>query len=114
MTTLLVANRGEIALRVFRTARRMGMRTVAVYSDADAASDEAMPAAARRIGYPVLVKPAAGGGGKGMAVVTGEPDLSATLASSRRIAMAAFDDDRLLLERYLAHPRHIEVQVIAD
>ncbi len=213
--TLLVANRGEIALRVFRTARRMGMRCVAVHSDADAGapfvraadtalrigpapatesylnieaileaarstgaelihpgygflaedarfaqacadagltfvgpppgvlramgdkaagkliaeaagvgvlsgyagedqSDETFVREAELIGYPVLVKPAAGGGGKGMAVVRDPGDLASALASARRIASAAFGSDRLLLERYLDRPRHIEVQVIAD
>jgi len=215
MTTVLVANRGEIAVRVFRTAKRMGMRAVAVYSDADALaphvraadtairlgpapaadsylrrdriieaarqagaelihpgygflaedarfaraceeaglvfvgppskvlaevgdkvavrriaadagvpmlpaydgedqSDEALVGAARTIGYPLLIKPAGGGGGKGMTVVEREGDLVAALSSSRRVARAAFDDDRLLLEHYLASPRHIEVQVMAD
>ncbi len=214
-STLLVANRGEIALRIFRTAERLGMRTVAVYSDADAGaphvraadvrkrigpalasesylrrdrilqaaresgaelvhpgygflaeddrfakdcedfgftfvgppshvlrrvgdkasarrlaveagvpvlpayaeddqSDNALVRAAAHSGFPVIVKPSGGGGGKGMTVVR-EPDaLTEALASARRIARAAFDDDRLIIERYLDHPRHVEVQVIAD
>ncbi len=215
MITLLVANRGEIAIRVFRTARRMGLRTVAVYSDADAdaphvraadervrigpapaiqsylrrdrileaarhtgadlihpgygflaeddrfaadcesagitfvgppssvlravgdkasaralaveagvpvlpgytgddQSDDAFAAAAASIGFPVLVKPSGGGGGKGMAVVREPAELADALSSARRIAMAAFGDDRLILERYLDQPRHVEVQVLAD
>jgi acetyl/propionyl-CoA carboxylase alpha subunit len=215
MTTLLVANRGEIAVRVFRTAKRMGMRTVAVFSDADAeaphvraadacvrigpppaaesylrieaivdaakqsgatlvhpgygflaeddafaeacedaglifvgppssvlkivgdkvsaralaeaagvpvfpgyagedASDAALTEAAHDIGFPVLVKPAAGGGGKGMELVRDAAELADALASARRIALAAFGDNRLLLERYVPSPRHVEVQVLAD
>jgi acetyl/propionyl-CoA carboxylase alpha subunit len=214
-TTVLVANRGEIAVRVFRTARRLGLRCVAVYSEADAdalfvrmadsaicigpapakesylradrileaarlsradlvhpgfgflsedasfgravheagflfvgpppevlaamggkdeakriaqaagvpvlpgyggedQSDEALRRAADDIGYPVIVKPAAGGGGKGMAVVRSPEELEAALASARRVATGAFGDARLLLERYLAAPRHVEVQIIAD
>ncbi|WP_333824820.1 acetyl/propionyl/methylcrotonyl-CoA carboxylase subunit alpha [Pinisolibacter sp.] len=213
--TLLVANRGEIACRIFSTARRMGIRTVAVHSEADAdalhvrTADEAHligPAAARdsylridrileaakasgadaihpgygflsenaefaeavaaaglifvgppasairamgsksaakslmetagvplvpgyhgadqdpellareatRIGYPVLIKASAGGGGKGMKVVERAEDFAATLASAKREAASSFGDDRVLIERYLTKPRHIEVQVFAD
>ena len=215
MTTLLVANRGEIALRVFRTARRMGMRCVAVYSDADEGapftraadvavrigppaatesylnieaiiaaaaeagatlvhpgygflaedssfaeacekaglvfvgpppavleamgskdvakdiarsagvpvlqgyagddqSDDAFKRAAEEIGYPVIVKPVAGGGGKGMSVAHTPFQLERALGAARRAGAAAFGDDRLLIERYLLHPRHIEVQIMAD
>jgi len=213
--TLLVANRGEIACRVMRTARRLGLRTVAVYSDADrhalhvemadvavhigppaaresyldaqrileaarqtgaqaihpgygflsenaqfanacaaagivfvgppaeairamgskigakrlmessgvplvpgyhgdAQDDATLRAAAARIGFPVLIKASAGGGGKGMRIVQDERELPAQLESARREAMKAFGDDRLLLERYLQEPRHIEIQVFAD
>jgi 3-methylcrotonyl-CoA carboxylase alpha subunit len=213
--TLLVANRGEIACRIFRTARRMGMRTVAVYSDADAgarharAADVALrigPAAAREsyldidrilaaaresgadavhpgygflaenahfaqrcvdsglafvgppaaainamgskilaktrmqaagvpvlpgyagveqdlaaleraarsAGLPLIIKPAAGGGGKGMQIVREPGELPAALAAARRLAESAFGDGALLLERYLPAPRHLEVQVFAD
>ncbi|MEK6226177.1 MAG: biotin carboxylase N-terminal domain-containing protein [Chloroflexota bacterium] len=215
MTTLLVANRGEIARRIFRTASRMGMRTVAVYSDADAGlpfvreadaalrigpaaasesylaidrviaaareakaelvhpgygflaerpefasavdaagmrfvgpppsvlrslgdkaeakaiaerakvpvlpgyrgkdqSDDAFISAARSVGYPVMIKPIAGGGGIGMQTVKEEPQLRDALARARRIATSAFGDERLLLERLVERPRHIEVQVLAD
>jgi 3-methylcrotonyl-CoA carboxylase alpha subunit len=213
--TILIANRGEIACRVIRTARRMGIRTIAVYSDADAGSlhvtmaDEARhigaaparesyldvaaiisaaqasgaeaihpgygflsenagfaeacaaagitfigppPAAIRamgsksaakalmeaagvplvpgyhgadqaparlhaeadRIGYPVLIKASAGGGGKGMKVIESGADFDASLALAKGEARAAFDDDHVLLERYLKSPRHIEIQVFAD
>ena len=212
---ILIANRGEIACRVARTARRMGIRTVAVYSDADAEAlhvavcDEAHrlgPAAPREsylvgaaiiaiaertgaqaihpgygflsenegfaeacaragvvfigpppaaiaamgsksaaknimgmakvplvpgyhgddqdperlfgeastIGYPVLIKATAGGGGKGMRVVERAADFAAALSSAQREAKAGFGDDRVLIEKYLTAPRHIEIQVFAD
>jgi acetyl-CoA/propionyl-CoA carboxylase, biotin carboxylase, biotin carboxyl carrier protein len=213
--TVLVANRGEIAVRVIRTLRAMGIRSVAVYSEADAGArhvaeaDAAVligPAAAREsylnieavvgaavrtganavhpgygflsenadfaaalrdagvvfigppvaaiatmgdkitakktvsqfgvpvvpgiarpgltdaeligaagdIGYPILVKPSAGGGGKGMRLVEDPKDLEGALVSARRESAAAFGDDTLFLERFVLRPRHIEVQVLAD
>ncbi|HZZ70599.1 MAG TPA: biotin carboxylase N-terminal domain-containing protein [Phenylobacterium sp.] len=213
--SVLVANRGEIARRVFATARRMGLETVAVYSEADASAahvadaDRAVPigpAAAResylvpekiiaaakasgaeaihpgygflsenadfadavvaagliwigppsaairamglkdaakalmqqagvpvtpgylgedqseatlakeaaRIGFPVLIKAVAGGGGKGMRKVERAADFDAALASCKREAAASFGDDRVLLETYVQRPRHIEVQVFGD
>jgi propionyl-CoA carboxylase alpha chain len=212
---LLVANRGEIAVRVIQAARGLGIGTVAVYSDADADAcfvadaDEAVrlpgvlpaetyldaaaiiaasrrtgadavhpgygflsenarfaeacaaagltfvgpPAAAieqmgdklrakqmmatagvpvlegttvgdsstsaverelRRVGYPAIVKASAGGGGRGMRIVTGPDEIDAALAAARREAGAAFGDDTVFVERYIAPARHIEVQVIAD
>ena len=212
---LLIANRGEIACRVARTAKRMGIGVVAVYSDADAdaphvrMADEAVnigpaPAAesylridhviaaakatgaeaihpgygflsenaefadaldaagiifigptadtiramgskaaaktlmaeagvpvlpgyegddqsvenflaeAGRIAYPVLLKASAGGGGKGMRLVEREADLEAALASARREAKSSFGDDHFIIEKYLAEPRHIEVQIFGD
>ena len=212
---ILIANRGEIACRVIRTARQLGIATVAVYSDADAHSmhvamaDEAYhigaaparesylradaildvckragaqavhpgygflsenaafadacaeagvvfigpPAAsiramggkseakalmqqagvplvpgyhgedqspelleyeAGRIGYPVLIKASAGGGGKGMRVVREAADFAAELAGAKREALSSFGDERVLIERYLTHPRHVEIQVFAD
>ena len=211
---LLIANRGEIAARIIRTARELDIATVAVFSDADAgapyvrAADEAVPlpgnapvdsylngpailaaaqrtgadavhpgygflsenagfatacaqagltfvgpppeaiaamgskiaakelmaaagvpvlpsirvsgedppaaAEIKRIGYPLLVKAAFGGGGRGMRVVTRDEDLGAALAGARREAEAAFGDGTLFCERYLDAPRHIEVQIFGD
>ena len=193
--TVLVANRGEIALRVFRTCRALGIRTVAIFTDADADAphpryaDEAVrvgsyldidavvaaavasgaeavhpgygflseaPAFARAIEkagivfvgpsarvmeqmgrkdaareiavaagvpvvprgeespYPLLVKAAAGGGGKGMRVVRDPADLEEAKAAAAREARSAFGDDTLLIEKYVERGRHLEVQVMAD
>ncbi len=215
ISTLLIANRGEIACRIVRTARKMGVATVAVYSDADAGAahvamaDRAVrigPAPAResylrgdvilaaaketgadaihpgygflsenaefaeacakagvifvgppanairamglkdrakalmakagvavvpgylgddqepahlakeadKIGYPVLIKAVAGGGGKGMRKVEAAGAFSAALESAKREAKSSFNDDRVLIEKYVSRPRHIEVQVFAD
>ncbi len=212
---ILIANRGEIACRIIKTARRMGIRTVAVYSEADAnarhvrLADEAVllgPAAAResylvadrildatkrtgaqavhpgygflsenadfseacaangitfigppasairamgskseakklmgaakvpltpgyhgndqtpallqlaanRIGYPVLIKAAAGGGGKGMRLVEKAEDFPDALASCKREAASSFGNEHVLIEKYITQPRHIEIQVFAD
>ncbi|MGI5163355.1 acetyl/propionyl/methylcrotonyl-CoA carboxylase subunit alpha [Spirillospora sp. CA-253888] len=207
--SVLVANRGEIAVRVFRTLRRLGIRSVAVHSDADAGarhvreadeavrvasyldidavvaaaratgaqavhpgygflaentafaracadaglvfvgppaeaieamgdkirakrtvaaagvpvvpgrdepglSDEELAIAALEVGLPVLLKPSAGGGGKGMRLVRDAAELPEAIASARREARASFGDDTLLAERFVANPRHIEIQVFAD
>jgi acetyl-CoA/propionyl-CoA carboxylase, biotin carboxylase, biotin carboxyl carrier protein len=213
--TVLVANRGEIAVRVLRTLRRLGVRSVAVYSDADAGAphvaaadvavrigpaaaaqsylsienvlaaaratgaqaihpgygflsentafaaacadagitfvgppasaieamgdkirakqtvakagvpvvpgsdgagldDAALALAVEQVGYPVLLKPSAGGGGKGMREVHAPDELDAAIASARREARGSFGDDTLLVERLVATPRHIEIQVLAD
>jgi 3-methylcrotonyl-CoA carboxylase alpha subunit len=213
--TLLIANRGEIACRVIRTAKAMGLRTVAVYSEADrdamhvAMADEAVllgPARARdsylniervieaaiksgaeavhpgygflsesaefaqacldaglvfvgptasmirvmgsksgskmlmeeagvplvpgyhgeaqdevtlakaadQIGFPVLVKASAGGGGRGMRIVRSAGELAAAIVSAKREAKAAFGDDRMLIEKFVDNPRHIEVQIVGD
>src|SRR4029077_5259833 len=215
MMTVLVANRGEIARRVFRTAKRMGLRTAAVYSDADASApfvreadtairigpapardsyldiasvvvaareseaglvhpgygflseqaafadavaaagmtfvgpspavlrmlgdkaeakaaaeragvpvvpgyrgvdqqDEVFAKAATSVGYPVMLKPAAGGGGIGMQLVTRPADLPEALARARRTARAACGNERLILERAIERPRHVEIQLLAD
>jgi propionyl-CoA carboxylase alpha chain len=75
--------------------------------------DEALRAAAS-IGYPVLLKPAAGGGGKGMRIVCGPEEMEAALASSRQETRKAFGDSRVFIERYIEQPRHVEIQVLAD
>ncbi|WP_404475747.1 acetyl/propionyl/methylcrotonyl-CoA carboxylase subunit alpha [Microbacterium aerolatum] len=82
--------------------------------DAGGLSDDQIAVRATQVGYPLLVKPSAGGGGKGMEIVLDEAHLDAALASARRVAKAAFSDDALLLERLIARPRHIEVQVFGD
>ena len=69
---------------------------------------------AARIGFPVLIKPSAGGGGKGMRVVEAPADFEPALAAARREAKSSFGDDRVLIEKYLQRPRHIEVQIFAD
>ncbi len=202
ITTVLVANRGEIARRVFRTAHAMGLRTVAVFAEADAdapfvtdahhavrlpggyldgaaiiaaaqrsgadaihpgygfLSENAVfarsvvdaglvwvgptpevivamgdkinakaaavaagvptlpstedPSAAGDVGYPLLVKASAGGGGKGMRIVERAEDLDEAVAAARREAKSAFGDDRVFLERYVARSRHVEIQVLGD
>ncbi len=96
-----------------RLAVRLGVPVLAGYDDTDQ-SDEALSAAAQRLGLPVLVKPAAGGGGKGMRIVRDADRLGDALASGRREATAAFGDDRLILERFLEGPRHVEIQVLFD
>jgi acetyl-CoA/propionyl-CoA carboxylase biotin carboxyl carrier protein len=77
-------------------------------------SDEEVAAAAREVGFPVLLKPSAGGGGKGMRTVRAEDELAPAIAAARREASGAFGDDTLLVERFVDTPRHIEVQVLAD
>ncbi len=86
----------------------------AVRDDGTAMTDADIAAAADDTGYPLLVKPSAGGGGKGMQVVRAASELPEALATARRVAAAAFGDDTLLLERLIERPRHIEVQVLAD
>src|SRR5437016_399510 len=96
-----------------RTAKRLGIPVVpgsegGVTSDADAL------AIGRQIGFPVLVKAAAGGGGRGMKVAHSEAELSTALSTARAEAKAAFGDDAVYLEKYLQKPRHIEIQVLGD
>ncbi len=96
-----------------RLAIELGVPVVPGYDGADQ-SDAALAAAATDIGYPLLVKPTGGGGGKGMRVVREAGALAAALAGARREAQAAFGDDRLILERLVEGPRHVEVQVLFD
>jgi acetyl-CoA/propionyl-CoA carboxylase biotin carboxyl carrier protein len=96
-----------------RLAIELGVPVVPGY-DGDDQSDATLARAAEEVGYPLLVKPAAGGGGKGMRVVREPGLLVDALASARREAVAAFDDDRLILERLVEGPRHVEVQVLFD
>ncbi len=77
-------------------------------------SDQDLETAALEVGYPVLVKPSAGGGGKGMRLVIAPDDLAQALAGARREALASFGDDTLFIERYVQRPRHVEVQVLCD
>ena len=96
-----------------RLAARVGVPTLPGYDDADQ-SDARLSREAKRIGYPVLIKPSAGGGGKGMHVVERNAELGETLARARREAAAAFGDERLILEKFLPRPRHVEVQFMRD
>jgi 3-methylcrotonyl-CoA carboxylase alpha subunit len=82
--------------------------------DGDEQSDDRLLAEARRVGWPLMLKPSRGGGGKGMRVVSGEDGFLAALLASRREAKAAFGDDAIVLERFVPRPRHVEVQVLAD
>ncbi|MDX5297364.1 MAG: ATP-grasp domain-containing protein, partial [Gammaproteobacteria bacterium] len=80
----------------------------------DAQDDASLIRAAEQIGYPLLIKASAGGGGKGMRVVQASHELADAIATARREAVSAFGDGRLLLERYLLKPRHVEVQLMFD
>lgn len=95
-----------------RLLRRAGVPVVPGY-DAEDQSDERLAAAAEQIGYPILIKAAAGGGGKGMRAVERHEEFPEQLAGARREARSAFGDERVLLERLLQRPRHIEIQVLA-
>ena len=96
-----------------RLARDLDVPTVAGY-DGAAQDDRSLAMAAARIGVPLLVKPSAGGGGKGMRIVASLDELPTALAAARREARAAFGDDRLILERFVPGPRHVEVQLLFD
>jgi acetyl-CoA carboxylase biotin carboxylase subunit len=95
-----------------RTATRLGIPVVP--GSAGGVSDKDALTAAREIGFPVLVKAAAGGGGRGMKVAHLEDELASALATARAEAKAAFGDDAVYLEKYLQRPRHIEIQVVGD
>ncbi|TAK01623.1 MAG: ATP-grasp domain-containing protein [Chloroflexota bacterium] len=96
-----------------RLAVELGVPVIPGY-DGEPQSDSALVRAAARTGYPILVKPAAGGGGKGMRIVREPAGLREALASARREATAAFGDARLILERLVEGPRHVEIQVLFD
>ena len=96
-----------------RLAARLGVPTPAGYDDPDQ-SDGALTDAARRIGVPLLIKPAAGGGGKGMRTVRDLDRLPTEIAAARREANSAFGDDRVILERLVEGARHVEIQVLFD
>jgi len=95
------------------TAKRLGIPVVPG-SDGAVTSDKQAMKIAKEIGYPVIIKASAGGGGRGMKVATSEDQLSISLATARAESKAAFGDDTMYLEKYLGRPRHIEVQVIGD
>jgi 3-methylcrotonyl-CoA carboxylase alpha subunit len=101
-----------------KSASKAAMAAVGVpvapgYHGADQ-SPQALMAEAQRVGFPLIIKASAGGGGKGMQVVNSAAEVAAAVESAQRLARTAFGDDRLLLERYFPHARHVEVQVFAD
>src|SRR5262245_20198514 len=96
-----------------RLVAEAGVPVVPGY-DGDDQQDGTLAAEAARLGWPVMIKPSRGGGGKGMRVVAREEDFGAALAACRREARAAFGDDAMVLERRVDRPRHVEVQVLAD
>lgn len=96
-----------------RIAERAGVATVPGYHG-EKQDDATLCVAAKELGFPVLIKPSAGGGGKGMRVVRDNAGVQEALVLARREALAAFGDDRLLLERYIEEPRHLEVQIAGD
>ncbi len=96
-----------------RLMQKLGVPVVPGY-DGEDQNDATLAREAKRIGFPVLVKASSGGGGKGMKIVSSEAELQSLIESARREAKKAFGDDRLLLERYIEEPRHVEVQVFGD
>lgn len=92
---------------------KAGVPTIPGYHGEDQ-SMETLRAEAAKIGYPVLIKAVLGGGGKGMRIVEREEDLEDGVNSSKRESQASFGDSRVLVEKYLVHPRHVEIQVFAD
>ena len=96
-----------------RTAKKLGVPVVPG-SEGGVSSDQEASKIAREIGFPILIKAAAGGGGRGMKVVHSAAELSAALSTARAEAKAAFGDDAVYIEKYLERPRHIEIQVLGD
>src|SRR5207245_1588271 len=129
---VLIANRGEIALRVIRACKELGLATVAVYSGAarklahklkvptvpgspgPVGDVDAGLKVAAKIGFPVIVKAAAGGGGKGMRVAADEDQFTQSFGLAKQEALAAFGSDEVYLEKYLSRRRHVGVQVMGD
>ncbi|MEP7247942.1 MAG: biotin carboxylase N-terminal domain-containing protein, partial [Gammaproteobacteria bacterium] len=93
--------------------QKAGVPTLPGYHG-DEQSADALERQALALGFPLIIKPSGGGGGKGMHIVNEAGELRAGIATAKRLAAAAFKDDRLLLERYLPAPRHVEVQIFAD
>ena len=91
----------------------VGVPVAPGYHGADQAPQR-LAAEAQRVGFPLIIKASAGGGGKGMQVVNSPSEVGAAVDSAQRLARAAFGDDKLLLERYFAQARHVEVQIFAD
>ena len=100
-------------IRAKQHVERFGVATIPG-AGAAGMTDSDLVQAAATVGFPLLIKPSAGGGGKGMTVVSTPGELPEALVASRRVALRSFGDDSLLLERYVDSPRHIEVQVLAD
>jgi 3-methylcrotonyl-CoA carboxylase alpha subunit len=96
-----------------RLMQSLGVPVVPGY-DGDAQDLETLASEALKIGFPLLVKASAGGGGKGMKIVRAQQELQAAIESAQREALKAFGDDRLLLERYIEEPRHVEFQIFGD
>jgi acetyl-CoA carboxylase, biotin carboxylase subunit len=96
-----------------RTAKRLGLPVVAG-SEGPISSDQEAISIAATLGFPILIKAAAGGGGRGMKIAQAPEELATALATARAEAKAAFGDDALYVERYLARPRHVEIQVLGD
>jgi propionyl-CoA carboxylase alpha chain len=94
-------------------AKKAGVPVIPGHDSAIRSIEEATRIA-DRVGYPVLLKPAAGGGGKGMRIVFEPKDLSGALSASREETRKAFGDTRIFMERYIENPRHIEIQILAD
>jgi acetyl-CoA/propionyl-CoA carboxylase biotin carboxyl carrier protein len=107
-----IASMGD-KIRAKLAVEALGIRVVPGFSESGA-DDERLIAASVGVGLPLIIKPSAGGGGKGMRVVTSLDQLPAALSAARREALSSFGDDTLLLERYIESARHVEVQVIAD